>query len=71
MNFLFINKYIYVYRLLDFERGQPMEVGVILGTPLRRAKAKGMKVPNLEMMHDMLMAIQKTIKQTPERFRIQ
>ncbi|KAI9274471.1 ketopantoate reductase PanE/ApbA-domain-containing protein [Phascolomyces articulosus] len=57
--------------LLDFERGQPMEISVILGTPLRRAKAKGMKVPNLEMMHDILVSIQKTIKQFPERFRIQ
>ncbi|KAG2223152.1 hypothetical protein INT45_005708, partial [Circinella minor] len=57
--------------LLDFERGQPMEISVILGTPLRRAKAKGMEVPNLEMMYNILMAIQKTVKQSPERFRIQ
>ena len=47
-----------------------MEIGVILGTPLRRAKAKGMNVPNLEMMHDMLMAIQASIKKSPARFRM-
>ncbi|KAI8148659.1 2-dehydropantoate 2-reductase [Fennellomyces sp. T-0311] len=55
--------------LLDLERGQPMEISVILGTPLRRAKAKGMSVPNLEMMHDLLMAIQSSIKKSPGRFR--
>ncbi|KAI8098884.1 2-dehydropantoate 2-reductase [Halteromyces radiatus] len=41
---------------LDLERKQPMEVEVILGTPLRRAKAKGLHVPHLELMHDLLSA---------------
>ncbi|KAI9319085.1 2-dehydropantoate 2-reductase [Dichotomocladium elegans] len=40
-------------RLLDLERGQPMEVEAILGTPLRRAKALGVKVPNLEMIYNL------------------
>lgn len=43
--------------LLDLERGQPMEVAVILGTPLKRAKAKGLNVPSLELMHDLCSAI--------------
>ncbi|KAL0095972.1 2-dehydropantoate 2-reductase [Phycomyces blakesleeanus] len=42
---------------LDLERGQPMEVEVILGTPLRRAISKGLNVPHLEMMHDLCSAI--------------
>ncbi|ORZ25371.1 ketopantoate reductase PanE/ApbA-domain-containing protein [Absidia repens] len=41
---------------LDFERKQPMEVEVILGTPLREAKAKGLAVPYLEVMHDICSA---------------
>ncbi|KAG0178875.1 hypothetical protein DFQ28_006838 [Apophysomyces sp. BC1034] len=42
---------------LDYERGQPMEVEVILGTPLRRAKAKGLQVPHLETLHDLCSAL--------------
>ncbi|CAO3667441.1 unnamed protein product [Rhizopus stolonifer] len=36
---------------LDKERGNPMEIEVILGTALKRAKAKGLSVPQLEMLH--------------------
>ncbi|CDH51152.1 2-dehydropantoate 2-reductase [Lichtheimia corymbifera JMRC:FSU:9682] len=39
--------------LLDVEHGRPMEVGVILGSPLKRAKALGVKVPKLEMVHNL------------------
>ncbi|KAF7731445.1 hypothetical protein EC973_000253 [Apophysomyces ossiformis] len=42
---------------LDYERGQPMEVEVILGTPLRRAKTKGLDVPYLETLHDLCSAL--------------
>ncbi|KAI8333289.1 2-dehydropantoate 2-reductase [Choanephora cucurbitarum] len=42
---------------LDRERNSPMEVEVILGTPLKRAKAKGLAVPHLETMHAILSAI--------------
>ncbi|KAI8389504.1 2-dehydropantoate 2-reductase [Blakeslea trispora] len=42
---------------LDRERQSPMEVEVILGTPLKRAKAKGVQVPHLETMHSILSAI--------------
>ncbi|KAI8068935.1 2-dehydropantoate 2-reductase [Thamnidium elegans] len=41
---------------LDKERGSPMEVEVILGTPLKRAKAKGLKVPYLELIHSVCSA---------------
>lgn len=30
-----------------------MEVGVILGTPLKRARALGVQVPKLEMVHNL------------------
>ncbi|KAI8636047.1 2-dehydropantoate 2-reductase [Parasitella parasitica] len=41
---------------LDKERGSPMEIEVILGTPLRRAKAKGLSVPHLELIHSLCSA---------------
>ncbi|CAO0790985.1 unnamed protein product [Mucor circinelloides] len=41
---------------LDKERNSPMEIEVILGTPLRRAKAKGLSVPNLELIHSLCSA---------------
>jgi 2-dehydropantoate 2-reductase len=33
-----------------------MEVEVILGTPLKRAKAKGLHVPHLELIHSICSA---------------
>ncbi|KAI8972648.1 2-dehydropantoate 2-reductase [Pilobolus umbonatus] len=42
---------------LDKERGSPMEIEVILGTPLRRAKAKGLTVPSLELMYYLCSAM--------------
>ncbi|CAO3630366.1 unnamed protein product [Cunninghamella blakesleeana] len=41
---------------LDFERKQPMEVTAILGAPLRYAKAKGLEVPHLELIHQLCSA---------------
>ncbi|KAI7904223.1 2-dehydropantoate 2-reductase [Cokeromyces recurvatus] len=41
---------------LDKERSSPMEIEVILGVPLKRAKAKGLQVPNLELMHSLCSA---------------
>ncbi|ORX58118.1 2-dehydropantoate 2-reductase [Hesseltinella vesiculosa] len=43
--------------LLDYERKQPMEVEVILGTALRRAKEKGVAVPYLETAYDLCTAL--------------
>ncbi|ORX93067.1 2-dehydropantoate 2-reductase [Basidiobolus meristosporus CBS 931.73] len=42
---------------LDKERGSPMEVEAILGTPLKRAKAKGLDVPHLELTHSICSAV--------------
>jgi 2-dehydropantoate 2-reductase len=33
-----------------------MEIEVILGVPLKRAKAKGLNVPHLEFMHSLCSA---------------
>jgi 2-dehydropantoate 2-reductase len=33
-----------------------MEIEVILGTPLKRAKAKGLSVPHLELIHSICSA---------------
>ncbi|KAI8073449.1 2-dehydropantoate 2-reductase [Gilbertella persicaria] len=41
---------------LDKERSSPMEIEVILGTPLKRAKAKGLNVPFLESIHALCSA---------------
>lgn len=43
-------------RQLDYERKQQMEVEVILGAPLRRAKDKGMDVPYLELIYNLCSA---------------
>lgn len=48
---------------LDKERNSPMEIEVILGTPLRRAKAKGLSVPNLELIHSLCSATNALIMQ--------
>ncbi|KAI8370341.1 2-dehydropantoate 2-reductase [Radiomyces spectabilis] len=42
---------------LDLERGSPMEVEVILGTAVRRAKEKGVDIPHLETIYNMASAI--------------
>ncbi|RCH81650.1 hypothetical protein CU097_002872 [Rhizopus azygosporus] len=41
---------------LDRERDSPMEIAVILGTPLKRAKERGLSVPHLEMMYSICSA---------------
>lgn len=42
-----------------------MEVEVILGTPLKRAKAKGLKVPFLDFIHSVCSATNAlTLKQS-------
>jgi len=43
--------------LLDSERNQPMEIEVILGNPLRRAKENGVEVPYLESLYAICSAI--------------
>ncbi|KAH8553850.1 2-dehydropantoate 2-reductase [Umbelopsis sp. PMI_123] len=43
--------------LLDAERGQPMEVEVILGNPLRLAQKNGVNVPYLESLYSICSAI--------------
>jgi hypothetical protein len=54
LNVLFIQHLI--CRQLDKERNSPMEIEVILGVPLKRAKAKGLSVPHLEFMHSLCSA---------------
>ncbi|KAI9289191.1 2-dehydropantoate 2-reductase [Umbelopsis sp. AD052] len=43
--------------LLDSERGQPMEVEVIVGNPLRLAQKNGVSVPYLESIYSICSAI--------------
>ncbi|KAG1048940.1 hypothetical protein G6F43_008705 [Rhizopus delemar] len=41
---------------LDKERGNPMEIEVILGAPLKRAQARRLSVPRLDMMYSICSA---------------
>jgi 2-dehydropantoate 2-reductase len=49
------------HRQLDKERGSPMEIEVILGVPLKRAKAKGLEVPHLDLIHSVCSATNASI----------
>lgn len=42
---------------LDFDRGNPMEIGSIYGTPIRTAKAQGIEMPETEKLYNQLKAI--------------
>jgi len=41
----------------DCKMGRPMEVEVILGTPVRRGRELGVAIPTLEVLHTLLLAI--------------
>lgn len=40
--------------LLDWEAGRPMELEVILGNPVKIARAKGLDMPRLQSMYALL-----------------
>jgi 2-dehydropantoate 2-reductase len=42
---------------LDFDRGHPMEVESIYGNPIRRAKAAGVAVPEMEALYQQLLVL--------------
>lgn len=44
---------------LDWERGSPMELEVILGNPIRQARAKGVEMARLESMYALLKLAQR------------
>ena len=43
--------------LIDFEAGRPLEIEAIWGEPLRRGKAAGAEMPQLEMLYPELKAL--------------
>ncbi|KAI1446112.1 ketopantoate reductase PanE/ApbA C terminal-domain-containing protein [Annulohypoxylon stygium] len=45
--------------LLDWEAGRPMEIEVILGNPVRIARAKGVEMPRLQSLYACLRSMQK------------
>lgn len=47
--------------LVDIQQGREMEVEVILGNPLRQAKALGVVTPRLEMLYLMSLVTNKTL----------
>lgn len=52
-----ITEILLLSRQLDIERQQPMEVEVIVGTAVRSAKEHGVNVPTLEMLRELLGAM--------------
>lgn len=44
--------------LLDWEKGHPMELEVILGNPIRIARSKGVDMPRLQAMYALLKTAQ-------------
>ncbi|TFK29441.1 6-phosphogluconate dehydrogenase C-terminal domain-like protein [Coprinopsis marcescibilis] len=50
--------------LLDVERGQPLEVEVILGEVVRLARDVGVSVPRVEMLYALLLVVQNQILRT-------
>ncbi|KAL2131744.1 hypothetical protein VTI74DRAFT_4644 [Chaetomium olivicolor] len=44
--------------LLDWESGRPLEVEVILGNPLRIARAKGVELPRLQTVYALVRSMQ-------------
>lgn len=44
--------------LLDWEAGRPMEVEVILGNPLRIARARGVEMPRLQTLYALVRSMQ-------------
>ncbi|KAK3316425.1 ketopantoate reductase PanE/ApbA-domain-containing protein [Apodospora peruviana] len=44
--------------LLDWETGKPMELEVILGNPVRIAKAKGVELPRMQTLYALLRSAQ-------------
>jgi 2-dehydropantoate 2-reductase len=51
---------------LDKERGSPMEIEAILGNALKRAKARGLSVPQLEMVYSICSAANQHIINMPK-----
>ncbi|GJJ07698.1 hypothetical protein Clacol_001903 [Clathrus columnatus] len=44
--------------LVDWEKGHPMELEVILGNPIRIARSKGVEMPRLQAMYSLLVTAQ-------------
>jgi len=46
----------------DCKMGRPMEVDVILGTPVRKGRELGVAIPTIEVLHTLLLAINGRMK---------
>ncbi|KIY02772.1 uncharacterized protein Z520_01237 [Fonsecaea multimorphosa CBS 102226] len=49
----------------DCKMGRPMEVEVILGTPVRKGRELGVPIPTLEVLHTLLVAVNSRMKPSP------
>ncbi|KAM0272531.1 hypothetical protein ACHAQH_008691 [Verticillium albo-atrum] len=53
--------------LLDWEDGRPLELEVILGNPVRIARARGVEMPRLQSLYALLKSAQKMREQRAEK----
>ncbi|KAI2468183.1 2-dehydropantoate 2-reductase [Annulohypoxylon bovei var. microspora] len=53
--------------LLDWEAGRPLEIEVILGNPVRIARAKGVEMPRLQSLYALLRSMQSTREERREQ----
>ena len=49
----------------DCKMGRPMEVDVILGTPVRKGRELGVSIPTLEVLYTLLLAVNSRMKVSP------
>ena len=52
--------------LLDWEAGRPLEIEVILGNPVRIARAKGVELPRLQTLYALLKSMQ-TLRESEKK----
>lgn len=53
--------------LLDWERGSPLEIEVILGNPVRIARAKGVELPRMQSLYALLSSAQRTREERQQK----
>ncbi|KAI1766979.1 2-dehydropantoate 2-reductase [Hypoxylon sp. FL1150] len=56
--------------LLDWEAGRPMELEVILGNPVRIARAAGVEMPKLQSLYALLRSMQKVREDKKSREKL-
>jgi ketopantoate reductase len=56
--------------LLDWQKGAPLELEVILGNPVREARRKGVELPRLQTMYALLKMAQTRRKEDGKKAKL-